>query len=187
MRGKYTFLSFSDFQTLDPWFPPKYVTVSTTKYAKICHCIHYLIHGTQNMSLYLIPGPEKIQWHCTWQSTHCAVGHWLVQVQRRSAKLLSHRGALHRATTVPLNLCDCFDDNDSPILHVVWVRFVVEQKEEQGMKLRVLYKTNQIIVTSKKDGENRTLRKHLPLSSNFRQKTQWNPIKPNIMWPYHLP
>ena len=25
------------------------------------------------MSLYLIPGPEKIQWHRTWQSTHCAV------------------------------------------------------------------------------------------------------------------
>ena len=30
MRGKYAFLSFSDFQTLDPWFPPKYVTVSNT-------------------------------------------------------------------------------------------------------------------------------------------------------------
>ena len=44
VRGKYTFLSFSDFQTLDPWFPPKYVTVSTTQYATICHCIHYLIH-----------------------------------------------------------------------------------------------------------------------------------------------
>ena len=39
VRGKYTFLSFSDFQTLDPWFPPKYVTASTTE---IC----------QNMSLY---------------------------------------------------------------------------------------------------------------------------------------
>ena len=73
VRGKYTFLSFSDFQTLDPWFPPKYVTVSATKYAKICHCIHYLIHGTQNMSLYLIPGPEKIQWHRTSQNTHCAL------------------------------------------------------------------------------------------------------------------
>ena len=57
---------------------PKYVTVSTTKYAKICHCIHYLIHGTQNMSLYLIPGLEKIQWHRTVQSTHCAV-HWADQ------------------------------------------------------------------------------------------------------------
>ena len=62
-----------------------YVTVSNTKYAKICHCIHsvstvdsdYLIHGTQNMSLYLIPGPEKIQWHPTWQSTHCALVHIL--------------------------------------------------------------------------------------------------------------
>ena len=93
---------------------------------------------------------------------------------------------LHRATTVPLNLCDCFDDNNYPILLVVWVPFV-EQKEEQGMKLNVLYKSHQIIATSKKDGENRTLRKHLPLSSNFRQETQWNPIKPNIMWPYHLP
>ena len=29
VRGKYTFFSFSDFQTLDSWFPPKYVTVST--------------------------------------------------------------------------------------------------------------------------------------------------------------
>ena len=29
VRGKYTVLSFSDFQTLDPWFLPKYVTVST--------------------------------------------------------------------------------------------------------------------------------------------------------------
>ena len=34
---------------------------------------HYLIHVTQNMSLYLILGPENIQWHSTWQSTHCAV------------------------------------------------------------------------------------------------------------------
>ena len=29
VRRKYTFSSFSDFQTLDPRFPPKYVTVST--------------------------------------------------------------------------------------------------------------------------------------------------------------
>ena len=28
-RKIHFFLSFSDFQTLDPWFPPKYVTVST--------------------------------------------------------------------------------------------------------------------------------------------------------------
>ena len=29
----------------------------------------------KNMSLYLIPGLEKIQWHRTEQSTHCAVWH----------------------------------------------------------------------------------------------------------------
>ena len=99
MRRKYTFLSFGDFQTLDPWFPPKYVTVSTTgasrpaKYVTVsatgactvsrwpvCRSAQgnlimtlYLIPGTQIMSLYLIPGPEKIQWHRTLQSTHCAV------------------------------------------------------------------------------------------------------------------
>ena len=34
-----------------------------------------LIHGTQNMSLYLIPRPQKIQWHRhrTLQSTQCAL------------------------------------------------------------------------------------------------------------------
>ena len=83
VRGKYTFLSFSDFQTLDLWFPPKYVTVSTTgasrpaKYATVsatgactvsrwpvCRSAQgnlimtlYLIPGAPNMSLYLIPGP----------------------------------------------------------------------------------------------------------------------------------
>ena len=99
VRGKYTFLSFSDFQTLDLWFPPKYVTVSTTgasrpaKYATVsatgactvsrwpvCRSAQgnlimtlYLIPVAQNMPLYLIPGPEKIQSHHTLQSTHCSV------------------------------------------------------------------------------------------------------------------
>ena len=30
MRGRYTFLRFSDLETLDPCFPTKYVTVSAT-------------------------------------------------------------------------------------------------------------------------------------------------------------
>ena len=39
----------------------KYVTVSITN------------TWEKNMPLYLIRGPEKIQWHRTLQSTHCAV------------------------------------------------------------------------------------------------------------------
>ena len=59
VRGKYTFSSFSDFQTLDPWFPPKYATVMyhLPKYVTICHCIHYKCMG------------HKIC-HCIWYLGH---------------------------------------------------------------------------------------------------------------------
>ena len=97
--GKYIFLYFSYFQTPDPWFPPKYAPASTSDqqimslYPLQVHAqsveAHkaiwlwrlYLIPGTPNMSLYLIPGLEKIKWHRTAQSTHCAlepVSHLLI-------------------------------------------------------------------------------------------------------------
>ena len=59
VRGKYAFSSFSDFQTLDPWFPPKYATVMypLPKYVTICHCIHYKCMG------------HKIC-HCIWYLGH---------------------------------------------------------------------------------------------------------------------
>ena len=67
-----------DFQTLAPWFPPKFVTVSTTNICQNMSLYPLPIPGTQNMSLYLIPGQEKIQWHRTAQSTHCALDQALV-------------------------------------------------------------------------------------------------------------
>ena len=33
LRGQYIFLHFCDFQTLNPWFPPKYSPVATTEFA----------------------------------------------------------------------------------------------------------------------------------------------------------
>ena len=122
----------------------------------------------------------SVQWHQDyWFKSSGGAQSFLATLALQGVHCIEQPPSFWIFATVLMTMTD-------PILLVVWVRFVLEEKEEQGMKLNVLYKTNQIIATSKKDGENRTLRKHLPLSSNFRQETQWNPIKPNIMWPYHL-
>ena len=75
VRGKYTFLSFSDFQTLNPWFPLKHAPVSTPSFLNMPLCPPLLLMVWDTGS--------KIQGHRTEQSTHCALD-WHINTGHKS-------------------------------------------------------------------------------------------------------